>query len=121
MNITVSFTGKFYSFKEAVKELNKFVDANIEELKRISEKVKNNPNTSSSATNLENAINELESKKGDIEDLRDAYQMVADEDNITDNLKKYISDTKDTLSVRYTLLINFNKCCNQMNNFYSTI
>ena len=121
MNRTVSFTGNFYSFKGAVEELNKFVNANVEELREIYEKVKNDPSTSSSAKNLETAINELENKKGDIEDLRDAYQKVADENNITDTLKKYISDTKDTLSVRYALLINFNKCCNQMNNFYSTI
>ena len=77
-----------------------FADANIAELRELLDKVNKNPAVQSLANNLSTAINNLEGNQSAIIVLRDAYHEVADQNQIPDTFKNYISNAKNTLSVR---------------------
>ena len=82
-----------------MKELTPFAEADIGELKALLDKVNTTPDVKSVATDLSTAINNLEGNQSVIKKLRDAYQEVANQDQIPKEFDDFVTNANETLMV----------------------
>ncbi|KAH9277777.1 hypothetical protein ECG_09697 [Echinococcus granulosus] len=92
---------QYYNAENAVKELAKFTGVNMAELEQLLVKVKTQLQGEPVAQELEEAIKQLKENKTKIEVLQNAYQGIANQSTIPDDLKQYIDDSQTTIKASY--------------------
>nr|CDS20446.1 expressed protein [Echinococcus granulosus] len=90
---------QYYNAENAVKELAKFTGVNMAELEQLLVKVKTQLQGEPVAQELEEAIKQLKENKTKIEVLQNAYQGIANQSTIPDDLKQYIDDSQTTIKL----------------------
>lgn len=70
-------------------------------LKDLQKQVANNLNGKDVVQKLEAAITQLENNQTDIMDLQNAYQGIANQSTLPDDLEKYVDGATKTLKVHY--------------------